>query len=80
MVAMGTAAVTVETVAMAIVAMTEVAMATVAMVVVVEAVVDAARGKFDCGNGYCIAKRKKCDGVNDCNNWKDEKNCGDCST
>uniref|UniRef100_A0A914YX79 Uncharacterized protein n=1 Tax=Panagrolaimus superbus TaxID=310955 RepID=A0A914YX79_9BILA len=30
---------------------------------------------FDCGNKHCILKLKVCDGINDCPDGQDEKNC-----
>ena len=31
--------------------------------------------EFDCGNGKCIAMRRKCDGNDDCENGRDEAEC-----
>ncbi|GBM91893.1 hypothetical protein AVEN_112921-1 [Araneus ventricosus] len=34
------------------------------------------KGWFNCGNGICLADIWRCDGENDCGNFKDEQNCG----
>lgn len=32
--------------------------------------------EFECTPGYCVSTSRRCDGVNDCQNKKDELNCG----
>ena len=33
------------------------------------------KNEFGCQNGECIALSKRCDGIPDCENYSDEKNC-----
>ena len=32
---------------------------------------------FRCGNGNCVGTSEICDGVNDCQDWTDEMECGE---
>lgn len=32
--------------------------------------------EFECAALYCISKDRRCDGVHDCSNGRDEHNCG----
>jgi len=33
--------------------------------------------KFKCGTGLCIGESWVCDGINDCEDFSDEKDCGE---
>ena len=32
-------------------------------------------GSFTCEDGCCVDISKRCNSINDCNDWSDEKNC-----
>ncbi|XP_007559566.1 suppressor of tumorigenicity 14 protein isoform X1 [Poecilia formosa] len=36
---------------------------------------DPCPGQWTCSNGFCIDKKRKCDGWNDCGDMSDERNC-----